>query len=153
MNTSIKSLLSKTPKTTKIRCIQPADITHESILIPKLSFEGPVSYRKAEEFHKHPTLQPFQISGYIPKDKSEIKGVDSMVHRWATNKFSINKYPPILKNQFMIIQYFPKDHIISQFRKSNISFILNLFRIPEFNNFKLAKSINEYKGKYSFYNL
>ena len=49
----------------------------------------------------------------------------------------------------MMIQFFPHHHIISNFRKSNIAFAVNIYTIPLFNSIRLRDAMNRYRGRYS----
>ncbi|KAI5958396.1 hypothetical protein CANMA_004240 [Candida margitis] len=76
---------------------------------------------------------PFQKHS-IPKSRSEIRGVDNMVHQLLQRKFPLKKFAPIMQNEFLSVQLFPQDHTLSNFRKSNVSLVFNMHQIPMLND-------------------
>lgn len=155
MNKSIKNLLRKTGSDVitlkKIRCFQPTSNVPEisQVQVPILSFGGKLLHSTAQEFYSIPKSPPlYQSPDYLPQDRSEIRGLDAIIHRWATSKFDLARYPAILRSKFVYIQFFPTDHIVSNFRKSNIAFAMNLFRISEFNNSDIFRFVSDYNGQY-----
>ena len=153
MNNSIRQFLNKSKADVishSVKCIIPQQVSLPTNLHPPtLAFNSYTNkFKNAQDFYDHIQPIPFQTNT-LPKDRSEIRGVDSSIHRFLFNKFKWKEYPPILKNEFMMIQFFPHHHIISNFRKSNIAFAVNIYTIPLFNSIRLRDAMNRYRGRYS----
>lgn len=90
---------------------------------------------------------PFQTLAF-PKDRSQIRGVDNMVHQLLQRQYKLKAFPPIMRNRFLSVQLFPRNHILSNFRKSNVSLVFNMHQIPMLNDKSLEigfKSRRKYK--------
>ena len=86
----------------------------------------------------------------IPYLKIDLKSEESIVLFIGFYLINSNgKNIPNIKNEFMMIQFFPHHHIISNFRKSNIAFAVNIYTIPLFNSIRLRDAMNSYRGRYS----
>ena len=86
----------------------------------------------------------------IPYLKIDLKSEESIVLFIGFYLINSNgKNIPNIKNEFMMIQFFPHHHIISNFRKSNIAFAVNIYTIPLFNSIRLRDAMNRYRGRYS----
>lgn len=153
MNNSIRQFLNKSKTdviSSNVKYIIPQQVSFPTNLQPPtLAFNSYTNkFKNAQEFYDNKQPIPFQTNT-LPKDRSEIRGVDSSIHRFIFNKLKWKEYPPILKNDFMMIQFFPHHHIISNFRKSNIAFAVNIYTIPLFNDIRLRDAMARYKGRYS----
>ncbi|KAL6453385.1 hypothetical protein SBY92_004953 [Candida maltosa Xu316] len=154
MNQSISNFLTKSNKhvVNKLKCSPTtlSSIKYDNIPLPESEFKSmKPKYQSAADFYENQPPIPYQCRGSIPTDKSDIRGTDGTVHKYIFQKFRGSKYPPIERNEFMSIQFFPENHILSNFRKSNISMIISMFGIPPFNNQGLAKALSQYKGEFS----
>ena len=92
-------------------------------------------------------LQPFQTL-IFPNNRSQVRGVDNVVHQLLQRRYRLKNFHPIMRNTFLSVQLFPRDHILSNFRKSNISLVFNMHQLPMLNDRHLEsgfKSRPKYK--------
>ncbi|RCK55651.1 hypothetical protein Cantr_05580 [Candida viswanathii] len=152
MNSSIKSLLSKAPSIVKpqIRCIPPPTTTTK-VELPTLPLaQTKLPCKTAREFNQIPKTVSYHSLYYIPQQHTDIKGVDALVHRLLQQKFSSSKqYSPMVSSEFMNVHFFPRDHMVSQFRKSNVSLVMTHYRTPKYNDGAIERAMDKYKGKYA----
>ncbi|KAI5963253.1 uncharacterized protein KGF55_003045 [Candida pseudojiufengensis] len=138
---SIQTLLSNIkskPKKCRFQC--PSDTFKSK---PKDTIRSKYDITKVSPFKKK------KSQNQVPKHGHELRGIDGAVHTFITKTCSPNVYSPLISNKYMMIQFFPQDHIISNFRKSNISFIFQLFRLPILNDLDTERSFKQYGGKYN----
>ncbi|KAI5951396.1 hypothetical protein KGF54_004470 [Candida jiufengensis] len=139
---SIQTLLSNIATKSK-SCkfqnpIQNADLK----VVPKSTYRH-IMIKPPKKIHG---LKSFQTH-VLPTNRSEIRGIDGAIHVAVQSKFRPKLYHPILNNEFISIQFFPKDHIVSNFRKSYISFFFTMQQLPLMNSPVLDTEFRSYQGK------
>lgn len=107
----------------------------------------PLKYKSPSEYYKKYT-KPRYHENTIPKDASEIKGIDSMAYKWFYKNKMQFTMPKIYKDPFIEVTLYPDYHFISGARKSNVAIASFNTAVPIQNDSEIEKGILQYKGQY-----
>ncbi|ABN67692.2 predicted protein, partial [Scheffersomyces stipitis CBS 6054] len=84
----------------------------------------------------------------LPHFPEDIKGVDENAYSLLYKNKVQKPMPVLMSNEFFSLIFFPSDHFVSSYRKSNISYTFTNYGPSKLNSQVLEKAINSYKGKY-----
>jgi hypothetical protein len=105
-----------------------------------------IEYKNHENFYKcNESRRPEEeLKKKLPL-VDEIRGLDQSAYM---SLYSNNKIPTIAQTKFFLLRFFPKQHYLSLFRKSNIAYTFTNKGGYKLNNPELENAIDAYKGKY-----
>lgn len=105
-----------------------------------------LKYKDHQSFYKlQEPIKPNNSHGEIPLLPSYIKGVDEGAYLML---LTLYKFPTIAQGKFFALRFFPTQHYMSLFRKSNIAYTFSQKGGFKLNDAKLEKKFDQYRGKY-----
>lgn len=112
---------------------------------PKLQFGTPRVYnpKVLGNWKTRPHIQE-----KLPEQPTDIKGVDAAVYRHVDRKGILRKLPVLVQNDHFMLKFFPQQHHVSRYRKSNIAYTFTNYGGPVLNDENLKKDFAKYRGKY-----
>ncbi|ODV77501.1 uncharacterized protein CANTADRAFT_33433, partial [Suhomyces tanzawaensis NRRL Y-17324] len=84
----------------------------------------------------------------LPQRPTDIKGVDEAVYLHLRKPKVSRTMPRVFRNEYFSLRFFPQDHHVSRFRKSNVAYTFSNRGGYKLNDKILEESLNKYKGKY-----
>ena len=85
----------------------------------------------------------------IPGKVTDIRGVASEAYPFMRRKEYQKGAQDLVKDQFVLLTFYPATHPIGALRKSNVAYMFNNYGTSMFNNPGIAKDFKNYKGRLS----
>ncbi|KAG7662340.1 uncharacterized protein J8A68_004111 [[Candida] subhashii] len=106
-----------------------------------------INYTGAKDFYSKQTT-PRYAQEVLPEKVTDIKGVAEEAFQVLFNSRKSSKYPYASSNPFFKLQFYPPEHPLAKFRKSNVAFTFATYFVSLFNSNQLEKAFTRYSGKY-----
>ncbi|KAK6456739.1 uncharacterized protein RJT20DRAFT_34117 [Scheffersomyces xylosifermentans] len=107
-----------------------------------------ISNKSHVNYIRNKKIPAFGDPNRLPEQPTDIKGVDDKAHALLFRNRISKPMPTLLSNEFFTLMFFPSNHYVSSYRKSNISYTFTNFGTHKLNSVGLEKALNSYKGKF-----
>jgi len=147
LTTLAKSMATNQP--TRINYSSPQYVRSE--FVRDTTFDSyDCKYKNSSEFINENytnSVPSYSQHGTLPQSPTEIKGLEAFIAGNIRQRQYRNT-PNLVYTKYFLLKFFPKQHHLSLFRKSNIAYSFTNRSGFRLNDKKLDSSLTSYKGKY-----